>query len=193
MTYGFPDRVLAKLRYYDTYGLSVSSGSLPKQVMYMNSTYDPDYTGVGHQPLYRDTFAAVYSRYAVTKCTATVKFVNTAAVPIIVGCVIEDDATSSTTVDTLCEQSHGQHVILPPTAGSMSTHTFVVDWDCVDVLGIDPFTSESYKTVVAGSPSQASFLVIWGTTFDGSSTPITVSVELDQTVLWTQLSSPTQS
>ena len=39
----------------------------------MNSLFDPDFTGTGHQPYYFDQFATIYQRYTVigSKLTAT--------------------------------------------------------------------------------------------------------------------------
>lgn len=38
----------------------------------MNSIYDPDYTGVGVQPYYHDTFVPLYDRYKVNAAKITV-------------------------------------------------------------------------------------------------------------------------
>lgn len=191
---GFPDRLMTKLRYFDTGTLVVTAGSLAKQVFRWNSTFDPDLTGTGHQPLYRDTFAGLYNHYAVISATAEVKILNTDTDTIIIcGMVNEDDSSSSSTIDTLCEQSTGQHTILPPLAGSLSSHTFRMSWDARKKLNIDPFVSESYQTAVGSNPTEEQDLVIWGSNFDASSSVITYAITLVQTVLWTELSSPTQS
>ena len=41
------------------------SNGIAKQYMRMNSLFDPDQTGTGHQPYYFDQFAALYNRYTV--------------------------------------------------------------------------------------------------------------------------------
>jgi hypothetical protein len=191
---GFPHSMVSQLRYVDSYSLTITSGSLAKQVMRWNSTFDPDLTGTGHQPLYRDTYAAIYDQYAVIRASIEVKICNTDTSNLIIcGIVSEDDAASSSTVDTLCEQATGQHTTLPPLAGSLSTHTFRMDWDCKKMLHIDPFTSEAYKTAVGNNPTEESDLVIWATNFSAASQSVNATVTLVQEVLWTELSSPTQS
>lgn len=190
---GFPHAMVAQLRYVDTYALTITAGSLAKQVMRWNSTFDPDLTGTGHQPLYRDTFASIYDQYAVISASAEVKFINASTSSIVCGIVSEDDANSSSTVDTLCEQALGEHTILPPLTGALSTHTFRLNWNCKDYLHIDPFSSELYKTAVGNNPTEESDLVIWATDFDAASISVTVHVTLVQEVLWTELTSPTQS
>lgn len=192
-TYGFPHQLLTKLRYHDNPSVSSTAGSIGKYVFRWNSTFDPDFTGVGHQPLYRDTFAGIYDQYAVVSATATIKFTNTTGNPWLVGVLSEDDSTSSTTVSVLCEQAEGQHKLLPPLTGSISSGTFTATFDARKRLGIDPFTSETYKTAVGNNPTEESDLVIWGHDPTGGSGTLIFDIELVQTVLWTELTSPTQS
>jgi hypothetical protein len=193
--FGFPHQLLTRVRYYDTYAMTVTVGSLGKQVMRWNSTFDPDFTGSGHQPLYRDTYAGIYDHYAVVAAEANIKIVNVFATsPLIVGCVTDDDSSSAGTVSVLCEQNTGEHMMLPPLSGSLSSVTFTPQWNCKRVLGVDPYSSEEYKTAVGSNPTEESYLHIWGTVTDGtSSTSIIVSVELVQTVLWTELTTPSSS
>jgi len=194
LQFGFPKQMLTKLRYYDTYAMTVTTGSLGKQVMRWNSTFDPDYSGVGHQPLYRDTFAGVFDHYAVVSATANVKIINTSTVPIICGVVTDDDATSAGVVTVLCEQTTGQHCLLPPVSGSLSSVTFNPTWSCKADLGIDPYSSEEYKTTVGSNPTEESYLHVWATVTDGaSSTSVIVSLEIVQTILWTELATPSSS
>lgn len=41
-----------KLTYADNYRHAVNYGNAAKQVFRMNSIFDPDYTGTGHQPMF---------------------------------------------------------------------------------------------------------------------------------------------
>lgn len=192
---GFPLKMVAKLRYCDTYQIASTSGSTAKQVLILNSTFDPDSTGTGHQPLYRDVYASIYDQYAVISARVKVTFLSNASTSsMLVGCTLEDDTTSSSTVNVLCEQATAQHHMLPNNAGSLSSHTFIYNWSCKKMLGIDPFVSQTYKTAVGSNPTETSALVLWAAPADGAATTTTtVFVELDQTVLWTELSTPTSS
>jgi hypothetical protein len=158
-----------------------------------NSTYDPDATGTGHQPLYRDTFAGIYSHYAVISAAAVITFINTSTVPLLVGVCNEDDLTAGTDARLLMEMSKGQHKLLPPLTGSLSSITFNIDWDCKKNLSIDPYTSEDYKSFVGENPSEESSLVLWATTVDGSSATGYSNVSMVQHVLWSELTTQTIS
>lgn len=194
-TYGFPTRMLTKLRYCDTYALVSTTGSTGKQVFNINSTYDPDSTGAGHQPLYRDTFAAIYDQYAVVSADITVTFNSNASTSsMIVGGLFDDDSTTSTSLTTLLEQNTGKHLFLPNATGALSSRTLKFSWDCKKYLGIDPYTSQTYKTAIGANPTEIATFLIYAIPADGTSSTITtVLVEIDFVVLFTELQTPTGS
>lgn len=193
--FGFPDRLMTKLRYTDYVGIVSTSGALGKQVFRWNSTFDPDYTGTGHQPLYRDTYAAVYDHYAVVRARAKIRIHNVSTtVGVICGVLTDDDVTTSTTFQTLMEASRGQHDELTPLAGSHSDTIFYTSWDYMQVLGSDPYTSQDVKTASGANPIEDAVLLVWSIPVDGSTTlTCHMTIELEQDVLWSELSTQTQS
>jgi hypothetical protein len=190
---GFPDSMISHLRYHTQGSLNSVVGAVAADDYRWNSTFDPDQTLGGHQPLYRDTFAVIYDHYSVISATAVVKFVNTSSNVFAVGCVTDDDFTNSTAVDTLCEQTHGKHAMLPALSGSLSALTLRMSWDCKKVLNIDPFTSETYKTAVTSNPAEESSLTMWASDAQGGTNAIYYDITITYKVLWTELSTPTQS
>jgi hypothetical protein len=192
--FGFPDRIMTKLRYHDTLTVTSTSGILGFQIYNWNSIYDPDATNAGHQPLYRDTYAALYDHYAVVSATATVQFVNPDInYTVMVGGVTDDDQSSTTQFNTVAEQAHAKHALLTPLSGSKSSKTFEFTWNCMDVLGIDPYTSQTYKTAVGSNPTELSCLQLFCATTTGNTTTTTVDVEIRFDCLWTELSTPSGS
>lgn len=72
-----PDRFRTKLVYADKIQRNVAA-TYDGYVWRLNSAYDPDYTGAGHQPLGYDQLApALYARYRVLSCKVEVEVVNT--------------------------------------------------------------------------------------------------------------------
>lgn len=61
----FPPQKYQKFVYWDQYVLAQGSGVPVLQQMRLNSLYDPDLTGVGHQPYYYDQITQVYGKYKV--------------------------------------------------------------------------------------------------------------------------------
>lgn len=66
------------LTYADNYQLTVKCDGTDSDsyLWRMNSIYDPDYTGAGHQPNQRDLWAAMYSYYTVLACDYKIKMYN---------------------------------------------------------------------------------------------------------------------
>eukprot|EP01083_Nonionella_stella_P137797 419284_1 len=59
------------LRYVDQVTITPVAGTVGFHTFRANSIYDPDYTGVGHQPLNHDILADKYGSYVVTKSQVT--------------------------------------------------------------------------------------------------------------------------
>lgn len=80
--FGYPDKIVTNMRYVDT--ISLTGASLASNVFSMNSLFDPDVSGIGHQPMYFDQLcgavgSAPYSRYRVLGAKATISFKMTVA------------------------------------------------------------------------------------------------------------------
>lgn len=67
-------RVQTRLKYNETISITSTMGAMVDYQFRLNSIYDPDLTGGGHQPLGRDQLAGLYNRYRVDKVIATVIF-----------------------------------------------------------------------------------------------------------------------
>lgn len=73
-----PDRYMTKLHYSQLFTLAYA-GALTKQKFRMNSIYDPDYSGVGHQPMGHDELSVLYNKYRVYGCKYHISISNTDA------------------------------------------------------------------------------------------------------------------
>jgi len=58
-----PSRFITKMKYADAF--SLSAAGMSSYVYNLNSIYDPDRTGIGHQPFAFDQLATLYNRYRV--------------------------------------------------------------------------------------------------------------------------------
>lgn len=67
-----------KLTYADNFHHIIAQNGTAggTQFFRMNSIFDPDQTGVGHQPIMRDLWASQYDYYAVLQCDYTMRFYN---------------------------------------------------------------------------------------------------------------------
>jgi hypothetical protein len=191
--YGFPDKLLVKLRYHEGNSIGSVTGGINTYKFRLNSLFDPNYTGTGHQPMYRDTYASIYNHYSVVSTRATVRFVNNSASPFWVGAVIDDDSAASGGIDPIIEQNHSKSHLVTSVSGSNSASSIVIDWDCKKILGINPYTTESYKTAFAENPGEESFLMIYAATADSTTNNIYFDVTLEYLTLVSELQTPVQS
>lgn len=78
----FPNQKTVALRYVETVTLDPSSSANAVQVFRVNNIYDPNQSGIGHQPMYRDNYAAIYDRYRVNYATITMVALNSSKVNV---------------------------------------------------------------------------------------------------------------
>lgn len=193
--FGFPKRLVTKLRYGAGEGLLIPStaGSLGKYFFSCNSIFDPDRTATGHQPLYHDTYQGIYDHYAVIDSKLTYRFINTSTSYFNAGCTIEDDSGGTTVVDTVIEQSTGLTTLIGPVSSSHSYYQGVKTWNCMRDLNIDPYTSEQYKANFGSNPVEESAYMLWANDAGGGSNNLLFQAIIEYTVLFTELQTPTQS
>lgn len=81
-----PDRLLVKLPYADYYTKTLTFGTPGQtQAWNLNSIYDPDRTGTGHQPLGTDQWATFYKKYRVFKVAYNISISNMSADSSVMG------------------------------------------------------------------------------------------------------------
>ena len=164
--------MVTKLRYVDNFNLTGAAGVVGANVFRFNSCFDPDLSGVGHQPMYFDQFCGAtgtgpYGRYRVTSAKATVSFMQTnppaiAATnlgPIVVG--LRTGAASglyATNLSGLCEASNTTWTQLGDKAGGNNLKVLTATYSPRRDLGVsadDDTVSAAYN----GNPSQVFHLI----------------------------------
>lgn len=78
--HGYNNNFTVRLTYADTFRqditCAISGGNSKFQIFRANSIFDPDYSGGGHQPLFRDMWASMYDHYCVLACHYTIRVWN---------------------------------------------------------------------------------------------------------------------
>jgi len=103
----FPPTRMATLLYCEHFTMTTNAVSVDtssEQDFRANSVYDPDSTGLGHQPMYFDQLAAIYKQYIVHKCEIEVEFHNPTADGMVVGLAFGPNSHTSLTVSELMER-----------------------------------------------------------------------------------------
>lgn len=100
---GFPQRMRVKLVYTHQYGDTATIGYDIRQYN-LNSLYDPDRSGTGHQPMHYDQLTAIYNRYRVLSAKVTISYSLCGANGAICAVLGSNSDTSITNYNELLEQ-----------------------------------------------------------------------------------------
>lgn len=200
-----------RLTYADNYRHDVNYGVAGRQVFRANSIFDPDFTGIGHQPAMRDLWTSQYDFYTVLACDYEIHMYNAgvgSATYTAVGSSPQrikscqahflrstdsDDFITTTTVFPIAEMKNVTTKFLPPEdvvtfTGTVTPGDFIVDAKDAD--------SDNTWVAIAANPNVPRFIgyVItasqWAAISGQSVTPfsaIQVYVKLDYTVQFTQI------
>lgn len=97
---GFPKAKLVRLRYAEEIVIDAASAGPQRHVFSANGLYDPNITGVGHQPKGFDQNMIFYNHYCVLGSKITMKYASKTganAVPGYVNILLTDDGITSAT------------------------------------------------------------------------------------------------
>lgn len=158
--FGFPDRYECSLKYVEEVTFS-GTGTTTNQVMRLNSLFDPNFTGVGHQPKYFDQLAAVYGTYIVLSTDFKVKLSNANSNSVRYAIAVSDSSQSVTGVQDLSESKRSVSGFLGLNSGAeaVKEHTGSIN---MATLHGDKFidAQDNLQSGVAASPQDPAYLTI---------------------------------
>lgn len=109
---GMPAKKLVKLKYVDNIELNPGAGAPVTHYFSANGMFDPNITGVGHQPLYFDQWMSNYEHYQVIGSSIRITQMPTSGTektPALWGCILDNNTTFSyTTVEQVVEANQGK-------------------------------------------------------------------------------------
>lgn len=163
---GIPDRLFNCLKYAERLQAN-PAGFTYSYLFNMNSVFDPNRTGTGHQPMYYDQLATLYNRYRVRAFayTVVVSNVNTPITCTIVP--VNGTSTPASATDASENPLAVQKIVNTMTSGGGSIQTFKGYVRLSTLLG-EMITDDRDQAVVGSSPSNGVVLSIQLDTLDGS-------------------------
>ncbi len=118
---GMPDRLFVKLRYATPLELT-SGASTASHTYRANSLFDPDFTGVGHQPMGFDQYAAFYDRYYVTSCSMKVLCTSSTSKAVRVTIIPQNVSSVSADQNSLAERPRSRTGLISNSDGVLQLH-----------------------------------------------------------------------
>lgn len=169
-----PPKKLVRMRYCSYVAINPVAGQMTSYVFRANSVYDPDLTGVGHQPSYYDQCAALYDHYHVKESHLKATFFNNIAAAnyaVVVAAKVDDDGTISTDMTSLLEDDDVVYQVLRLSA-TEETKSLTIDFNSDSFFGKEV----SDETAPFGqNPEEVAYFNLAVGAADQSSDPATVS------------------
>lgn len=181
----------ATLTYVSNVKLTNTSGAIQEYDFRCNSIFDPDYSGVGHQPLGHDQYANVYSYYVVrrAKCTFTYRIDSSVNDTVMaVGLVDADGTSAASNISTAAEQSGAVSRVFPGVVAPPGPEPITIQFDAAKYWkGKQP--PETAGALMSQNPVDQAFFTfviqsaVGTSTFSGVlSTVIKYDVEMSQRI-----------
>lgn len=182
---GIPTTRRAKLRYVTNVSLIGTTGALASNLYRANSLFDPDFTGIGHQPMGFNSWATHFNHYVVMGSKISVSCSTFGSnTTNMVGVFLSDDTGTYANWDAFAEARKGVTKALPNNAdknshmsAKYSARKFYNISDVKDNvtrIGAD----------VGANPTDVAFFTVWAQSQNKVSTtsPIQCMVTIDYIV-----------
>lgn len=194
--FGFPNSIITKLKYCDVQILTSTTGAVARQDYRANSIFDPDFTNTGHQPMWRDNYAAIYDQYVVIGSKITVQFTHVSAATtgvMVVGIHTDDDSSGSSNLTTMMELNNTVWRQIGPTGSRSDSCTLVGTFEPLEMFGVDAKDDGSSATAVGSTPSEEIYYQIFAANAPTNTSICEIAVEIEYTVKFSELTTQVQN
>ncbi len=161
-----PPSIVVKLPYVTSLQLNPTALAAAQHNFRANSIHDPDETGVGHQPLGHDQWAAFYNSYTVLASKISVQFIsrdsNVTTGAAVVGVTLDADSALAGTLETIEEQYDTVHRVMGNAYGNRGIVSLRKGFNSRKFFGIgDPTTSTAGRTFFGFNPGDQAHFIVW--------------------------------
>ncbi len=182
LTWFDPHRYIT-LRYTDGYSFTLTATTASSQIMNLNSVFDPDRTGAGHQPMGFDTLATIYNRYRVLKTkwktTWSPSSLTYHLCVLPLNGALNTAVTTAATFNACVENPRSKYWTMGASgqskrmAGSCSLN------DIAGTTRAEFLADDRYESSIAGSPSELMELVLAAYNPNASTITLYFYLEMD--------------
>ncbi len=156
---GFPEFLDVKLKYvfFNNFNTTNASTAASTYTFRLNDTYDPDYTGAGHQPYLRDQLFQIYGRCVVYQTDYKVVGTTDSTKMMYLTTAVSRSATASTDQSTTAERPGVKFGIFQ-TAKPLTLRDRVDIADSMGELRSAVLTDDLFSQDDAATPSNVLYL-----------------------------------
>lgn len=173
------ERYFTRLNYAENLELTLALPNTLYAYQYRSGIFDPDVTGTGHQPLWRDTLVTMYSNYRVYGIKYKIAIAGGSSIDMTAAYVKHNsDNVLDTNQYTLRERKEGRSVIVNGYSGKVGFIKGYMSVPKVFGIGKKEFISdEGFTSATTSDPTKLAYLQIYGVT-QGGSTKLTMQLDL---------------
>lgn len=164
-----------KLRYCEYFQLNTGLGTTNNYVFRANGCHDPNYSGVGHQPMKWDQMKLFYNHYVVIGSKITVTHLGGAAATskgLVAGIYLDDDTTlpGGGSLTTIIEQGRNRFKHL--NAASDVRTKLSSKFSCKRFFNIKDVKDNVSRVgaPVGQDPTEQAYFNVWCASEDGATT-----------------------
>lgn len=175
----FASRYITKMKYSEVFNLNVANNYT--QVMRLNSLFDPNFTGVGHQPYGYDQLSPIYNRYRVIACSYVINsYSSTNAIRF--GCLPCNDIPPISNMSELVENPRARFKTQYPGGDTQWLKGKVSIPALMGRTKQQYMADDRFQAEVTTSPLEAALLFINSQRIDDGPIDSTICVTLEYTV-----------
>lgn len=178
---GISDSQIVKLRYADMVRIDSVAGVADGNVWSANSIFDPNRTGVGHQPLGHDEWQLFYNHATVLGSKITATFMPTSS-DVILGnscCSIKvmGNNTLDTNIYSTLEQTGSSWKLLGNSAAAGKGVTITKYFSAKKFFGVtDVKDADNLRGTFGANPADEAYFHVQHTGLNGTDNPAAVDV-----------------
>lgn len=150
-------------------------------VFSMNGLWDPNVTGIGHQPIGFDQIMPMYDHYHVIASKAKIRITNLSATdPGLFTVYLKDSSTTNSNVNNVIENGLARSVDVGPTGSSDGTRTITIKCSPSKFFGRNVMDGTKYNGNISSNPSDQVYLHLDWRPQDGTpeiSCSVTIEIE----------------
>lgn len=185
----FPLVRYARLRYMDEFTLNPGIGTTIANSFRANGMFDPNQTGIGHQPMFFDQMMAIYNHFEVLGSRITATFIQ--ASNVYVGIYTDDDTTFPTTSMAMLEQKGVKYRLM--TNAQTNATTIRSNWSQKRTFPKSQGDT-ALKGNIGADPAEQSYFHVFAGAFNGNDPPVVnVVVKIEYFARFTEIKTQNQS
>lgn len=193
----FPYERWVPLKYCEAYvTVDPPIGSSSAFIMRANDVYDPNFTGVGHQPTGFDQYMAMYNKFVVydSKIKVIAYTTDGETLDTVVGVAIMDSSTTQSTSENYLEQALTDWKVVPAGAGA-NTVTCSTAFNASAFSGTNPKTNDLLHGTASSPPAKQWYYHVFAGATGTSENPVAMkfSIEVEYLVKFFEPKSQTIS